>query len=62
MAVSTSTSTSLERVAAKIAKNPKAIAQAARSFVALRAGNSVNAFQALREVKEQRAKAKKQYD
>jgi hypothetical protein len=56
-----SASPSLERTAAKIAKDPKAIARAARSFAALRAGNSVGAFRVLNEVKQQRENAKKRY-
>jgi hypothetical protein len=50
--------TKLNRTAEKIARDPKAIARAARSFSALRAGNSVDAIQALQEVKAQRMKAR----
>lgn len=57
----TTSMTSLKRIAEKIAKDPKAIARAAKSLAALRAGNSVDAFHALKEVKEQRAKARKHY-
>jgi hypothetical protein len=58
MTQATLMATKLNRTAEKIAKDPKAIARAARSFSALRAGNTVDAFHALQDVKVQRMKAR----
>jgi hypothetical protein len=48
----------LAKIAARLAKDPKVIARVARSYANLQAGNSVDAFQFLKELKQQRSKAK----
>jgi len=51
--------TRLDRTAEKIARDPKAVVRARRSFAAMREGNSVDAFQVLADVRDEKLKAKK---
>jgi hypothetical protein len=61
MAQATVMKTRLDSKAGKIAKDPKVATRVARSLDAIRTGNTLDAFQALTELREHRQKASKRH-